>query len=275
MSRQDLKQAQELLRNGDQAKAGDFIKKHLREDPNDPAGWFMAYHATNNLTQKRSLLGRALQADPNFAPAKRELAKLDQSQGDLLFDDYDDDPLIAKQKRVQQKKKSGGNNCLTYAIVGIVAMIVACGGTIFVLNNVMTNFVEEVFSEVDWESIEGGSYADNTGVFQQHGWEVIQKGSINIGGTVNNTVDTFDDDGWLLEGTAGQTITIDAAATDGQLDTELFIYAPSGQLIAENDDIVFMDNTNSRVTITLPETGIYGVVVSAFGSGGSYQLSVR
>jgi hypothetical protein len=105
---------------------------------------------------------------------------------------------------------------------------------------------------------------------------VIQKGSINVGGTVNNTVDTFDDDGWLLAGSAGQRITIDLVATDGQLDPQLYLYAPDGRLIAENDDIDFMnDNMNSRITISLPENGTYGIVVSAFGSGGSYQLSVR
>ncbi len=47
-------------------------------------------------------------------------------------------------------------------------------------------------------------------------------------------------------------------------------------MIAENDDInLLQGNTNSRISITLPVSGKYTIIVSAFGNGGDYEISVR
>ena len=62
---------------------------------------------------------------------------------------------------------------------------------------------------------------------------------------------------------------------DDVLDPQVAIYDHDNQLVAENDDIDFMDNTNSRVMFTVSGTAPYTIIVSAFGSGGNYELRVR
>jgi hypothetical protein len=47
-------------------------------------------------------------------------------------------------------------------------------------------------------------------------------------------------------------------------------------LIAENDDInLLQGDMNSRISLTLPASGKYTIIVSAFGQGGDYDISVR
>ena len=72
---------------------------------------------------------------------------------------------------------------------------------------------------------------------------------------------------------ADQTITIEM--TSDEFDTYLLLVDADGQTIGENDDIS-EDNTNSTITITLPETGTYRVVANAFDSTGqgNYSLTV-
>lgn len=101
-----------------------------------------------------------------------------------------------------------------------------------------------------------------------------KRGAVQLGETVTGTVDTFVDDSWTFSGTAGTTITIVLNATDGTLDPQLELYNPGGIMIAENDDTDGSNNRNSRIQITLPETGLYTIIVSAFGTGGTYELIV-
>jgi len=63
-------------------------------------------------------------------------------------------------------------------------------------------------------------------------------------------------------------------AVDPKLDPHLYLYDPSGKLIAENDDIDGGKNRNSRIEITLPSTGQYTIRISAFADGGAYKLTV-
>jgi len=104
---------------------------------------------------------------------------------------------------------------------------------------------------------------------------VTQRGSIRPGESMRASVDTFVDDSWTFQGNAGQSYTVEVTAMDDVLDPQVAIYDHDNQLVAENDDIEFMDNTNSRVVFTVSGTAPYTIVVSAFGSGGSYELRVR
>lgn len=77
---------------------------------------------------------------------------------------------------------------------------------------------------------------------------------------------------YAFEGKANQEITIEM--TSSQIDSHLYLLLPGKEkLVAENDDIS-PNNFNSRLTVTLPENGIYYVLANTFetGESGSYNL---
>ncbi len=101
-----------------------------------------------------------------------------------------------------------------------------------------------------------------------------QRGNLTVGQTVTASVDTFIDDGWTFSGEANQRLTIELNAADNTLDPQLYLYDSDNREIAANDDIS-AGNNNARIEITLPYSGAYTIRVSAFGTGGSYELTVR
>lgn len=77
---------------------------------------------------------------------------------------------------------------------------------------------------------------------------------------------------YAFEGKAGQQISIEMNSK--QIDSHLYLLLPTKQrLIAENDDISPTD-FNARLTVTLPENGIYYLLANTFeaGESGSYSL---
>jgi hypothetical protein len=90
---------------------------------------------------------------------------------------------------------------------------------------------------------------------------------------------------YSFDGMAGQQIRIemsDDPAVPPTLDTYLYLFAPDGSLIAENDDIVLGTITNSRIPVaagsffTLPQTGSYTIVATSFSNNdtGQYTLTL-
>lgn len=75
---------------------------------------------------------------------------------------------------------------------------------------------------------------------------------------------------------AGETVAIDVTATEPSLDPVVQVFAPSGELVAENDDIdTAGGNFNSAVEYTATTAGEYVVRVSSFGgSTGAYRITV-
>ncbi len=74
-------------------------------------------------------------------------------------------------------------------------------------------------------------------------------------------------------GFQGQNIRVEvnAKAIGSALDPYLYLLDSSGGLIAENDDIVYQQNQDSRIDMTLPYTGVYYLRVKAWdhpGAGG-------
>ncbi|MEW6181456.1 MAG: peptidoglycan DD-metalloendopeptidase family protein [Chloroflexota bacterium] len=74
-------------------------------------------------------------------------------------------------------------------------------------------------------------------------------------------------------GFQGQSIRaeVNAKVIGSQLDPYLYLLDSSGGMIAENDDIVYSEQQDSRIEITLPYTGIYYLRVKAWdhpGAGG-------
>lgn len=100
-------------------------------------------------------------------------------------------------------------------------------------------------------------------------------------------------DRYKFDGTAGQNIRIEMNAAippqSGGLDTYLYLIAPNGNIVAENDDIWLENQTNSRILcanvpngpctldfFTLPQTGTYIIVATSFSNyeTGAYSLAL-
>lgn len=77
-----------------------------------------------------------------------------------------------------------------------------------------------------------------------------------------------------FEGRAGQSVTISVESTD--FDTYVLIADADGKVLEENDDLS-EDNSNSRITITLPKDGVYHIIVNGYESKdlGRYNLTVN
>ena len=105
--------------------------------------------------------------------------------------------------------------------------------------------------------------------------DLQKRGSIRVGETQQATLDAFKDDSWTFSADATEHVIIELYANDTGLDPHLYLYDPSGQLIADNDDIDNAENPNSRIDITLEQAGLYTIRVSKFSGGGLYALSLR
>jgi hypothetical protein len=87
-------------------------------------------------------------------------------------------------------------------------------------------------------------------------------------------------DVYRYTGVSNSRVTIALNATSGTLDTTLYLLSPSGQLIAENDDAIPGENTNSLIAdFTLPEDGQYVIIVTHYGAlyggtTGTYTLTL-
>lgn len=116
---------------------------------------------------------------------------------------------------------------------------------------------------------------------------------ISFGQTVNGSLANSDcrssqrtssfADQYSFAGAAGRQIKIEMSAT-GMLDTYLYLIGPVtgplGPVVTENDDIVFAQQTNSRIPVngffTLPATGAYLIDATSFGDDetGGYSLTL-
>ena len=101
-----------------------------------------------------------------------------------------------------------------------------------------------------------------------------------VTGTLTPTDRQFDDktsfDIWPYAGTAGEQVTITLVSDD--FDTFLILRLLRGNTLEGAVDVGFDDDSagdlNSTLTVTLPETGTYAVIVNSVAAGaqGSYQL---
>ena len=79
---------------------------------------------------------------------------------------------------------------------------------------------------------------------------------------------------YTFEGRSGQSVTISLESTD--FDPYVAIFGPNNRLLAENDDASDA-NKNALLSVTLPATGRYRIVVNAYDASGRgrYTLTVR
>ena len=81
-------------------------------------------------------------------------------------------------------------------------------------------------------------------------------------------------DEYTFEGKEGQQITISLESS--AFDTYVALFNSDNELLQEHDDIS-QTNSNSEITITLPKTGTYRVIVNAYDSKGKgkYLLKIK
>jgi hypothetical protein len=100
-------------------------------------------------------------------------------------------------------------------------------------------------------------------------------GGLSYGQTVQGQINNIgDEESWTFNGTMGDIVTISMVGQGSFDDTYLELYGPGGNLLTQDDDSG--SGLSALISYyTLPQTGTYRIVASAFGSDtGSYSLSL-
>ena len=102
--------------------------------------------------------------------------------------------------------------------------------------------------------------------------------TITVGMTAQGFVAVGQGELWSFEGSEGQEVTIRLTADSPSLDPYLTLFAPDGEIIAENDDIDLGVDVNSLLEgIILPESGSYIIVARGLdeSSVGPYTITLE
>lgn len=73
-----LKEAYQLIKSGDKARARQMLLNYVKQNPQDKDGWWLMAHAVSDSDQRKKSLERAVRIDPDFAAARQALRKLDE-----------------------------------------------------------------------------------------------------------------------------------------------------------------------------------------------------
>ncbi len=81
-------------------------------------------------------------------------------------------------------------------------------------------------------------------------------------------------DEYTFDGEEGQSVTVTLDSSD--FDTYLAVFTPDDKLLEEHDDVSQTDS-NSEISVTLPMTGTYRVIVNSYDAKGRgmYNLKIR
>ncbi len=102
--------------------------------------------------------------------------------------------------------------------------------------------------------------------------ENVERGTLEEGDRVIAEDSSFYDS-YPLEGQEGDSFTI--YLESDEFDAFVALIDDQGNILAQNDDIS-EENSNSRIRVTIPQDGIYNVIVNAYDEGGKgkYILTV-
>jgi hypothetical protein len=285
MASAQLQAAYQLIKTGDKEQAVRHLRMLIKQDNRNAGAWWLLAHALSDPAEVREALTRNLELRPDHEVGRKALAAHNRKFPPASASSEDEEfeqlfnmvvessahtPSRPAQKVSVSKPKTNNQAWLLYASVALVILFV-CGGIGLILREA-TSFVGEVASVIDMA--QQGMLTDYAG-YETVPAETTTRGTVAVGERKTATVDTWVDDQWLLSGEAGQRLTIHVNARDSVLDPEVFIYHPDGYLLAVNDDRIPGDDLNSEVTLQLPDNGRYSIVVSAFGTGGDYELLVQ
>ena len=102
--------------------------------------------------------------------------------------------------------------------------------------------------------------------------ETVERGALEQGDRVISDDGSFYDS-YPLEGQAGESFNI--YLESDEFDAFVALIDAEGNIVDQNDDIS-QEDSNSRIRVTLPEDGIYNVIVNTYDEGGTgkYVLTV-
>ncbi len=102
--------------------------------------------------------------------------------------------------------------------------------------------------------------------------ETVERGSLEQGDRVISDDGSFYDS-YPLEGQAGESFNI--YLESDEFDAFVALIDAKGNIIDQNDDIS-QEDSNSRIRVSLPEDGVYNVIVNTYDEGGTgkYVLTV-
>jgi hypothetical protein len=127
----------------------------------------------------------------------------------------------------------------------------------------------EVFeAETDNSEVDVATNSDNSSLPEN-----VERGILETGDrTIAEDGSLYDS--YPLEGKAGDSFTIDLESDE--FDPFVALIDDKGNIIEQNDDID-KDNSNSQIQVTIPQDGVYNVIVNAYDQGGkgNYVLTVR
>lgn len=301
MSSEPLHEAYRLIREGSKEEARRLLVPLVRADPLNADAWWLLANALEEPGKQRRALEKVLELRPDDDRAQRMYDRLlmeaaparaaapppaapaiefdptavfEEEEG---FESYRDEELPPfEEVRVH---KSGGNSIGTIilAIIGLVTILgcAVCVLTLTVAAPVITRVANEVMLTVtvmpEFQSLARLATTPTAPILPG---DLVIVGSIGTGETVNGTVDTFQDAGWTFSADPGEHVTITLNAVDDAFDPRLYLYGPDRELLAENDDINIETNHNSQIELTLTDGGKYTIRVSAFTTGGAYELTL-
>ena len=103
--------------------------------------------------------------------------------------------------------------------------------------------------------------------------ENVERGSLEEGDRIIADDGSFYDS-FPVEGKTGESYII--YLESDEFDAFVALIDDQGNIIEQNDDIS-EENSNARIRVTIPENGIYNVIVNAYDEGGKgkYILTVR
>jgi hypothetical protein len=102
------------------------------------------------------------------------------------------------------------------------------------------------------------------------------RGSITRGNPVNGTLNSaFANDGYTFSGETGQSITIVVDTENEDFLPQVALYDPGDQLIESDSAFDFDEDFDSTITVSLPSSGEYTIVVGGFFTEGDYTLEVQ
>jgi hypothetical protein len=101
--------------------------------------------------------------------------------------------------------------------------------------------------------------------------EKVEKGSLEKGDRV------IEDDGSLydfypIQGKAGESVTINLESDN--FDAFVALVDSNGKTVGENDDIS-PEDSNSQLSVTLPEDGVYNVIVNTYDENGTGEYVLK
>jgi hypothetical protein len=194
---------------------------------------------------------------------------------------FTDADVPAKRTATPEKKRTSPW-LIAALIIGVVALI-GCGACLFItaqgasifgaaFNDVLLTITADPDAFATIVAVSGNNSSSGGSSFQG---STNARGNIESGQSLIANVDTFTDDSWTFTAEAGTRYEIQVNAREDGLDPQLYVYGVDNQLVVENDDIDGLSNTNSLASFTASSSGRHTIVISAFGSGGSYEVILR